>query len=102
MKNLIHFYSEINGTQVKDARLGKPSAQTVQQARTLGRVAVGDADIIYRDEGKSGEYIIVIQHGESMRYRDMYRLDNEIGCPVCDIPMVASSCEACDKLVESL
>lgn len=72
--NLQYFYSDIGGTPVKGPRMESPSMQTVQQARILGRVAVGTADIIYKNEGNSGEYIVVIQDGESMRYRDMYRL----------------------------
>jgi len=71
---LRHFYSEINGTPIDGKRMETPSTQTVQQARTLGRVAVGNANIIYRNEGNSGEYIVVIQEGESMRYRDMYKI----------------------------
>lgn len=78
---LTHFYSDINGTPAKGKRLETPSAQTVREARTLGRVAVGNADIIYRNEGKSGEYIVVIQQGESMRYRDMYRITALDPCP---------------------
>lgn len=51
-----------------------PSDQTLQQARTLGRIAVGNADIIYKNEGKSGEFVVVIVRGDTHVYRDMYKV----------------------------
>jgi len=72
--SLRHFYSERAGMPVKERNAEVPSEQTVQQARTLGRVAVGQADIIYKNEGKSGEYIVVIIHGDTHTYRDMYKI----------------------------
>ena len=47
-----------------------PSTETVQQAMTLGRVAVGEADIICQDK----KYIVVIVRGDAHIYRDMYRI----------------------------
>lgn len=73
---LKHFYSDIGGTSVKGASMEVPSNQTVQQARTLGRVAVGYADIIYEKGNDGAELIVVVQNGEAMRYRDMYRIES--------------------------
>ena len=73
-----HFYSDINGTRVDGPSASVPCEQTIKQARTLGRVAVGDADVIYRNEGASGEYIVVIQQVANgiggNTYRDMYEI----------------------------
>lgn len=74
---LEHYYSDFNGHQLsKGAYNEVPSDQTVQQAITLGRVAVGNADIICQE----GKYLVVIvapSNGLTRNvYRDMYRITN--------------------------
>lgn len=72
---LEHFYSDFNGKQLsKDKYHETPSDATVRQARTLGRVTVGNAEIICQDE----KYIVVVvapSNGLTRNtYRDMYRI----------------------------
>ncbi len=72
---LEHYYSDFNGVQLsKDKYNETPSNETVREAMTLGRVAVGDADIICQE----GKYLVVIvapSNGLTRNvYRDMYRI----------------------------
>ena len=72
---LEHYYSDFNGQRLsKNAYHETPSDQTVQQARTLGRVQVGNADVICQED----KYIVVIvapSNGLTRNvYRDMYRI----------------------------
>ena len=73
---LEHYYSDFNGHSfgVQSPYGQKPSAETVREARTLGRVAVGNADIICQED----KYLVVIQNVSNgiagNIYRDMYRI----------------------------
>lgn len=74
---LEHFYSDVNRVQRKEQNHATPSEQTVREAMTLGRVRVGNADIICQDK----KYIVVIMMPENglgyNTYRDMYRIITE-------------------------
>ena len=73
---LKHFHSD-TGTGTPSSKTpynDKPSVQTVRKALSLGRIAVGNADIFAQD----GKYIVVIvrvPNGISANYyRDMYKI----------------------------
>lgn len=70
---LERFRSDWNGQRSEKAYNQEPSAQTVQQALTLGRVVVGDAQIFA--EGNLVEVRVFVGNGISGNmYRDLYRI----------------------------
>lgn len=77
---LEHFYSDgpVFGNRSDKPFHKEPSQETIRQAITLGRVAVGDADIIATDSHDGKKLLTVVMRisnglGGNV-YRDMYRV----------------------------
>lgn len=72
---LEHFYSDINGVSIKEARLGTPTDSEIQTAIKTGKFK-GERYNIFSD-GTILEVKTTIQNGVNGNlYRDMYRIKN--------------------------
>ena len=70
---LEHFYSDWNGQKASKPYNQEPSKQTLQQAKTLGKVCVGEAIVFVTDNLCEVRTRIQGDFGGNV-YRDMYRI----------------------------